>query len=317
VYAGDPEQLSVRAAFPKLYALEEKYGALITGMIRGARERKRRAEKAKDRAKMFSFARGMQTFPDAIARMLGPSLRFGCDVTSITRTGHDGGSPNAFVVSYHKDGRSHAADVDAVVLAIPAHAAARYAGTLRPSIVPLLQRIYYPPVAEVFLGFTAGEIRRPLDGFGYLIPARERRNILGTIWSSALFPERAPSGHVALTTFVGGSRQPGLLERSDRELEELVLAEIRSIMGGVGNPVYRKIVRWDKAIPQYNLGYHLVDDAIARCESEVPGLFFCSNFRGGIAVGDCVMSGRRIASRVVSSVAGSREASLHSISEGA
>ena len=300
VYAGNPEDLSVRAAFPKLYALEEKYGGLVKGMIRGARERKRRAEKAKDRAKMFSFVDGMQTFPRAIAKALGDSVILGSRVAglgSASRTRRARGA--RFSITYVRKNRTTRVRADAVVVATPAHAAAGLTEEIVPLLGQQLRRVYYPPVAEVFLGFREEQIGRALDGFGFLVPARERRRILGTIWSSTLFPGRAPKGHVALTTFVGGSRQPEVLRMSDKQLVVTVAEELQQLMGADGRPTYSKVVRWDKAIPQYTMGYQSILDAVERAEAEVPGLFFCANFRGGIAVGDCVMSGRRTAELIL------------------
>jgi oxygen-dependent protoporphyrinogen oxidase len=299
VYAGSPEQLSVRAAFPRLYALEEKYGGLIKGMILGARERKKRAEKAKDRARMFSFRNGMETFPLAAARSLGDRLWLECGVDGIIRL-PDG----RFSVRGSRRGAPADVTADAVVVAVPAHVAGKLVRPLSAAAADVLGSIYYPPVAEVFLGFPAAAMTRPLDGFGYLIPAKEERRILGTIWSSSLFPGRAPAGHVALTTFVGGSRQPLLAGLDDGELIRTVLEELRAIMGVAGDPVYTNIIRWERAIPQYNLGYQAAMQEIDSLEARMPGLFFCGNFRGGIAVGDCVMSGERTARRITGAVHG-------------
>lgn len=292
VYAGSPEQLSVRAAFPKLYALEEKYGGLIKGMIRGAKERKKRAEKAKDRAQMFSFISGMETFPKAIASSLGNRVRTNVNVVKIERR-------SGYFVTFKDSSGTMTMGADAVIIATPSEAAASLAGMLAPALAPVLSGIHYPPVAEVFLGFKENQIRRPLDGFGFLVPGKEQRKILGTIWSSVLFQGRAPEGHVALTTFVGGSRQPELCGQDDKRLTETVVGELQRIMNVTGDPVFTKIIRWEKAIPQYNLGYLDVVQKIESCEKEYPGLFFCSNFRGGIAVGDCVMNGKKTADRLL------------------
>jgi oxygen-dependent protoporphyrinogen oxidase len=187
---------------------------------------------------------------------------------------------------------------DAVVLGVPAYAASELLRPHAPALAALLEKVYYPPVAEVFLGFHRTQCRRPLDGFGYLVPAREKRKILGTIWSSIIFPDRAPADHVALTTFVGGSRQPELLDLDDAQLQEVVLGELGKIMNVAGAPVFSRIYRWERAIPQYNIGYQNIVDAIERLEREIPGLFICSNYRGGIAVGDCVMNGKKTAERL-------------------
>jgi protoporphyrinogen/coproporphyrinogen III oxidase len=295
VYAGNPEQLSVRSAFPKLYALEEKYGGLIKGMIKGARERKQRAEVAKDRARMFSFAQGMQTFPDALAASLAGKISYNVPVSRIETLKPSGNATHRFRV-YAAGGLS--LEGDAVVLGVPAYVAADILRPHAPALADMLAHVYYPPVAEVFLGFHRSQCARPLDGFGYLIPACEKRKILGTIWSSVIFSDRAPADHFALTTFVGGSRQPELLELDDAHLQDVVLGELGTIMNVSGAPVFSRIYRWERAIPQYNIGYHNVVQAIEHLEREMPGLFICSNYRGGIAVGDCVMNGKRTAERL-------------------
>jgi oxygen-dependent protoporphyrinogen oxidase len=124
------------------------------------------------------------------------------------------------------------------------------------------------------------------------------RYILGTIWSSSLFPNRAPAGHIALTTFVGGSRQPELANEDDNRLIRLVTDELRLIMGVNADPVYSRIARWDRAIPQYNLGHLSIIERIERFERQHPGLFLSGNFRGGISVGDCVINSDKTARRV-------------------
>jgi oxygen-dependent protoporphyrinogen oxidase len=299
VYAGNPEELSVRAAFPKLYRLEEVHGGLIRGMIMGARERKRRAETAKDRAKMFAFRDGMEVFPAALCRALGDRVVLSARVDSVAPADAvRGEAPPAFRLRGHQGGREIHHTADVVVISTPAHAAAALMGELSPPTAGLLERIVYPPVAEVFLGYRVEQCPRPLDGFGFLVPARERRQILGTIWSSALFPGRAPAGHIALTTFVGGSRQPALLERDDAGLIQLVRDDLQAIMGVRGDPVVTRVARWARAIPQYTMGYQSILEGLERCEQHLPGLFFCGNFRGGIAVGDCLMSAEKVSGRI-------------------
>jgi protoporphyrinogen/coproporphyrinogen III oxidase len=295
VFAGNPEQLSVRSAFPKLYALEEKYGGLIKGMFKGARERKKRAEVAKDRARMFSFAPGMQLFPEAIAASLTGKVHYDAHIQGIEVLDASPAHQHRFRV-VAADGRSW--ESDAVVVSVPAYAASGLLEPLAGVLAEKLLQIYYPPVAEVFLGFQNSQCSRALDGFGYLIPAKEKRRILGTIWSSTIFDCRAPAGHFALTTFVGGSRQPEVLQCTDAQLQEIVLGELGDIMGVSGPPVFSRIYRWDKAIPQYNLGHSVIVDEIERLEKTFPGLYLCSNYRGGIAVGDCVMNGKKTAERI-------------------
>ena len=191
---------------------------------------------------------------------------------------------------------------DSVILAIPAYRAADLVEPLDPSLASTLRSIYYPPVAEVFLGFRESDIKRRLDVFGFLVPAKEHRQILGTIWSSSLFPNRAPSGHVALTSFLGGSRQPEVLQNSDQALVETVRRELHNLMQVDGSPVYARVTRWDKAIPQYRLGYLGVLDQLQAFEDRSPGWFFSGNYRGGISVSDCIISSDALARRVIAFV---------------
>ncbi|HTX19934.1 MAG TPA: protoporphyrinogen oxidase [Bacteroidota bacterium] len=301
VYAGDPAELSVQAAFPKLYALEKNYGGLIKGQILGARERKKREEKAKDRSRLFAFSRGMETLPGALARKLGERVRYNVEVASLAPYPSDGAGHSAsYLVRGSEGGSSLTIQADAVVLAVPAKRASAILESLSPGLANSLKKIYYPPVAEVFLGYASEEIGRPLDGFGFLVPEREKRKILGTIWTSAIFAGRTPPGHQALTTFVGGSRQPDLVLLDDDALVRLVREELGPIMKTTNPPRFAYVSRWREAIPQYNLGHLSIVANLEQFEKEHPGAFIGGNFRGGIAVGDCVMNSETTARRVSS-----------------
>jgi oxygen-dependent protoporphyrinogen oxidase len=295
VYAGDPEKLSIRAAFPKMYALESNHGGLFKGMI--ALKRKRKGTGGARGSKLFSFVRGMQTIPRAIASDLGAALRLNASVENIVPM--RAGKNPVHVVSVRQEGKLESITASAVVLASPAVATGAVIRAIDPETAGVLESVYYPPVASVFLGFCERDIGRPLDGFGFLVPKREERNILGAIWSSALFPGRSPHGCAAITAFVGGSRRPDLVSLDDQALVDLLLTELRTIMNIGGDPVFRRINRWERAIPQYTMGYERVLRTIDRFEQNFRGAFVCSNFRGGISVGDCVTNATAVAERVV------------------
>ncbi len=297
VYAGDPARLSVQSAFPKLYALEKEHGGLIMGAIASRKERKKRKEIAKDRARLFSFRDGMQTFPYAIAAALGDAVQLNTSVEQIIPM--RAGKYPVYTIAASQNGVRQTIQADAVVLSTPAYVAANIVRAIDPDMASTLESIYYPPVAEVFLGFRQEQVKRVLDGFGFLVPEIERRNILGTIWSSTLFPHRAPEGCVALTSFVGGARQPELVSRDDEEISRLVRGELKALMGVEGEPIFTKTIRWDRAIPQYNIGYHKTLAAMDRFEENFQRAFLCSNYRGGIAVGDCLMNAESTVKRVL------------------
>ncbi len=296
VYAGDPSKLSVQAAFPKLYALEEKYGGLIKGTFMGARERKKRKEKAKDRSRQFSFTGGMQALPDAIAALLGNRVQ--CNVNILAVKNNSDPAGRKFSIEASSVNTRHDYESDIVIFAIPSYAASGLIKNFDESLGVKLNSIYYPPVAEVFLGYRKEQVRRTLDGFGFLVPEKEKRKILGTIWSSTIFNGRAPEGHEGFTTFVGGSRQPELAVLPDSELQATVHGELEKFMGVHGDPVITFINRWEKAIPQYQLGHLEIIKQIEEFENSHKGIILGGNYRGGISVSDCVISANRISGQV-------------------
>ena len=151
----------------------------------------------------------------------------------------------------------------------------------------------------VFLGYrTPPSACRALDGFGFLVPRCERRQILGTIWNSATFTDRAPEGGLALTTFVGGSRQPDNAALPDDQLQQVVFRELAELMGLVGSPEEVAISRWPRAIPQYRIGHGRLLAEVEAFEGEHPGLFLGGNFRGGISMADCFTQAHAMSERV-------------------
>ncbi len=289
VYAGSPSDLSVRAAFPKLYALEEKYGGLLKGALLGARERKKRGTKARASAKLFSFRSGMGILTSTIARELGESIRFGAAVESVKRDG------TSFVVNYSLNAKLDSGIFDGVVLSVPAFAAAAIVKSWLPELSSELAKIKYPPVAVAVLGYRREQVRTDLKGFGFLVPEVESRKILGTIWSSSIFPDRAPEGCVEFTSFIGGSRQPKLTALSSEDVARVVHEENAALMKIDGVPVFRAVSKWEKAIPQYNIGHLSILDAVRHVESLYKGFYICSNYKDGISVADCIANGKKTA----------------------
>lgn len=294
VYAGNPSDLSVRAAFPKLYALEEQYGGLIKGTIKGARERKKRGTKAKASAKLFAFRSGMGILPSTMARELGDSIRFGADVGSVKKEGE------SFLVNYSLNGKLDSGKFDAVVLSTPAFAAASVVKSWLPELASELAKVKYPPVAVVVLGYRREQVKIDLKGFGFLVPEVENRKILGTIWSSSIFPNRAPEGFVELTTFVGGSRQPKFAALNNEEIAKIAHEENADLMKIDGVPAFRAVSKWERAIPQYNIGHLAIIDAVRHVENLHRGFHVCCNYKDGISVADCIANGKNTAETILS-----------------
>ena len=226
VYAGSPENLSVRYGFPKLKALEDKYGSIMLGAILGARERKKRAEVQTSKAKKFSFDNGLQVLPDTLQAKLGEAVTLRSKVTSLRPTA------DGWIVTLNEHGRTEQRAHSALVLAAPAHKIAQIQIEVdEPVDFSLLKEIVHPPVARITMGFRREDVADPLDGFGFLVPKAENLNILGTTFSSSIFDNRAPSGHVLLTTFIGGCRQPELATEPAQKLFDLTLRDLQRILG--------------------------------------------------------------------------------------
>jgi len=293
VYAGRPEDLSVKSAFPKLYALEEKYGGLIVGTIRSIRERRKRAEKSKQSARMLSFKNGMITLPKAIAKFFGNKIILSADVTSIDRT-NDG-----YIVSYKHNGIDEAIVCDAVLSTVPAYVASEIFAKFNNNFKTHADAIYYPPVLVYFLAYEKKNIKQPLDGFGFLIPEKEKKSFLGALWSSVIFPFRADENFATFTLFVGGSRNPDFVKEDRNKLLDKVREEFEQLMRINGQPVYSAHRFWEKAIPQYNIGYIEHEKFFDEFEKQNPGLFISGNFRGGISVGDCIKNADLVTEKII------------------
>jgi oxygen-dependent protoporphyrinogen oxidase len=297
IYAGDPEQIAVPAAFPRLLALEQKYGSLIKGQIQGARERKKNKEVAKNAAKSFSFRQGMQTVTDALAAAL-PRAEYGVRVERVTRDG-DG----TFVVDAVRGSEPLRRRARAVVMASPAYATAAMIGSLAPAAAQALAAIPYAPIAIVASAYRRADVAHSLVGFGFLVPKKERRRILGSLFSSSMFEGRAPEGIVLLTTFAGGRRNPEIAALADEAVAAAVHAELADLVGAGAAPLWQEVVRWEHAIPQYNLGHLALLQQVEAAETAVPGLYFCANYRGGVSVSDCIKNGRGMAERIAAALA--------------
>jgi oxygen-dependent protoporphyrinogen oxidase len=288
VYAGDPRKLSVTHAFPKLKALEDNYGSMIKGQLFGARERKKRGEVAKDRAPKFSFDEGLQVLPDALAEQLNDAVKVNMAVTGITQTA------GGWTVT-----ASETLEHSAVIYAGTAFRLAQLKiDAPEPIDLAPLSEIRYPPVASVVLGFRRQDVTHPCEGFGALIPKVEGFKILGTIFSSSLFPNRAPAGHLTLTSYIGGERYPELASLPPEKLYDLVCADLRVLLGVKGKPTFQHCVIYPRAIPQYNVGYGRYRALMNDVENKAPGLFLAGHYRDGVSLSDSIVSGCNVVERV-------------------
>jgi len=298
VYAGDPEQLSVGHAFPRLAAMEREHGSLVRAMMAAGRKA-RVARNAGDAASgghtMVSFTGGMHTLPAALADRIGHDrIRLGTRVIAIEP--HDVGA-NVLV---EQNGERRRLEADLVISTLPLHALSSIAlPSDADAALDQLRTVAYPAVASLALGFRRADVAHALDGFGCLVPSRERRKTLGMLFTSTLFEGRAPTGHVLLTCFIGGTRHPGLGTASTAALLDVVLPELAALLGITSGPTFVEHTSWPRAIPQYNVGHDANIRAAEALEVVVPGLLVDGQFRRGVSVGDCVASGATIAARAL------------------
>jgi oxygen-dependent protoporphyrinogen oxidase len=280
VYAGDPERLAVRWAVPKIHALERDHGSLI----RGAMARRKGASPG---GAMISFREGLEELPRRLAARIG-DVRTGVACERLIRT--DSG--------FRAETSAGAFAAERAVLAVPADVAASLlddatGGESRP-----LAEIPYAAVAVVALGYRRADVAHPLGGFGFLAPRKEGLRVLGCLFPSEIFPDRAPAGHVALSAFVGGRTDPEIAGWDDDRIIAAVEADLRRALGVSGAPVFRVVRRWPRAIPQYELGHRRYLDLARRLESTLPGLRLGGNYLRGVSIPDCIQNGTVLAEEI-------------------
>ena len=291
IFAGNPEKLRVESAFPSVFQMEKDYGSILKATAFGKKEKPSRFV-PKGISRTVSFAGGMQTLTDKLAENLSDEVKTGKEVLKIGEVE----SGKWKVESDEED--LNRESFDAIVIATPSFVAAKLIENLDCELSERLRGIYHPPLAVIVSAYGRENVEKDLDGFGFLVPKVERRKILGSLWSSVIFENRAPKDTHLLTTFIGGARNAELFDKTDAELFEITREELGDILGVQGEPIFQRIKRWKKSIPQYNLGYEKIEKGIKQFEQNNQGIFFCSNFYRGISVGDCVKNAGQTADEI-------------------
>ncbi|MCL4522897.1 MAG: protoporphyrinogen oxidase [Acidobacteria bacterium] len=279
IHAGDPERLSLRSAFPALHQWEAAHGSVLRGAM------KSRPPKGTPRPGLCSFREGMQTLVHRLADAIGESLSLSTRVEHIKRgkaNGHAG-----FDVHVTRRGHAETLNADALVLATPTQAAAAIAGELSGAFRELLARIEYAPVAVVGAGYRREQVAHPVEGFGFLVPRKEKLSVLGTVWSSSLFAGRAPVGMVSFTSFVGGATNVEWMNSSDAQIAEVAEREVAQVLRISGPPVTSMMRHWPRALPQFNLGHGRIVAGLEKELRRFPGLFLAGSYLSGPSVGSC------------------------------
>jgi oxygen-dependent protoporphyrinogen oxidase len=289
IYAGDPERLSVRSAFPQLYEAEKAEGSVVRGMLRLPKSKKGPRESPT----LQSFREGSETLVRALANNLGPAL-----LTQTCVTGISCQNDGSFDIRLESHGRDESVSARSLILATPTEVTGRLLSRLDSSFERLLSSIEYAPVAVVSLGYRKKDVGHSLDGFGFLVPRSAGLRVLGSVWNSSLFPGRAPEGQALLTSFVGGATDSAAATLEPQELASLVHREISPLLFIESAPIFSNVTIWPRALPQYNLGHGDRLAAVAKACSRFPGLWLTGNYLQGPAVGSCVDHALAVAKEV-------------------
>jgi len=284
IHAGDVDRLSVRALFPRFVEDEAKYGSLLRAF------RRQSTRKPSPDGAFKSLPGGLSDLVRAlIATLPAESIRLRTPVSRIAKDGE------TFRIETAADDR---VDARAVVVATPAFAAATILRELSPALAQLCGEIPYSSAATVAVAFRRDAVSHPLNGSGFVVPKVERTGIMAASWLSSKWPNRAPDGRVLMRAFVGGARDPRALEKSDAELVSTAMTALRPLLGIVGEPLLRRVYRWDRGNAQHEVG-HL--ERLARIEtvlSTIPGLHLTGSGYRGVGIPDCVADGRATARKV-------------------
>ncbi|CAL0320901.1 unnamed protein product [Lupinus luteus] len=310
VYAGDPSKLSMKAAFGKVWKLEQTGGSIIGGTFKALQEKNRASKQPRDPRlpkpkgqTVGSFRKGLTMLPEAISARLGNKVKLSWKLSSISKL--DDGE---YSLTYETPEGVVSLKSKTVVMTIPSYVASTLLRPLSAAAADALSKFYYPPVAAVSVSYPKEAIRSEylvdgeLKGFGQLHPRTQGVETLGTIYSSSLFPNRAPPGRVLLLNYIGGATNPGILSKTDSELVEAVDRDLRKILinPNAKDPLALGVRLWPQAIPQFSIGHlDLLDVAKGSLKKAgFEGLLLGGNYVAGVALGRCVEGAYEVAAEV-------------------
>jgi oxygen-dependent protoporphyrinogen oxidase len=282
IFGGDAHKLELGACFPVMEQMEKQYGGLIKAMVK-----RRKAAKASGSAggpagpsgHLTSFKGGLFTLIEHLQELLKEDIKRSAEIRSIEKTGN-----GKFKIS-----QNGSADLfDAMILATPSYVSADILKPVNGELSDLLNQIPYSSLAVVCQGYKIENVGRALDGFGFLIPHNQKRNVLGSIWTSVIFPEQAPDGMALFRTMLGGAKNEKVVELGEEKLAQITTEELTPILGLKGKPDYEKIIIWEKAIPQYILGHRKRLAKINSVLNEIGNIYIAGNAYTGIGLNDTI-----------------------------
>lgn len=293
VYAGDPEYLVTEFALPKLFNLEQNYGSFVGGAMKKRKEPKEPRD-SKATREVFSAQGGLVSLIKALEKSVGlESITLGAENTQV-QPDRDG-----FTVTTTADGETQTIRAPKVISTVGGHAfAGLYPFLADEELAPFLE-LEYATVSQVILGFKNWK-GMPLNAFGGLIPAKENKNMLGVLFTSSFFQNRAPEGGAVLSVFMGGIRHPEMIDYSDERIQQVLEKELVPMMKLTElKPDLQHIYRYRHAIPQYGASSKERFEMIDRLEGKYPGLILAGNIRNGIGMADRIKQARMITEKEI------------------
>jgi oxygen-dependent protoporphyrinogen oxidase len=297
IYTADPDELSLGATMPGFLEMERRERSVILALWRATRRAPaQHAGTSGARWSLFvTLARGMEDLVHTLAaRLPEGALRLKEPVTGLAREGRGRVATAGGAVL----------DADAVVLAPEAHQVARLVRYVDPGLAHLLEGIPYASSGTVTLAYRRPDVAHPLDGFGFVVPHVERRPIIACTFSSVKYAGRAPEGHVLLRVFVGGVLNEAVLAGDDAALVRIARGQIGPLLGITGDPIFARVSRYSRAMPQYLVGHAARAEAIERAVARLPGLRLAGGAYRGVGIADCVRSGEEAAEALLGGAAG-------------
>ncbi|NJK65355.1 MAG: protoporphyrinogen oxidase [Microcoleus sp. CSU_2_2] len=293
VYAGDPQQLSAAAAFGRVTKMADAGGGLVAGALLSAKKRPQKMPVDANipqtkPGELGSFKQGLKALPEAIASELADRLKLNWHLTRLQPTEN-----KTYIAEFSTPDGQKQVEARTVVLTTPAYVTAELLEPLQPEVSSALQALTYPTVASVVLAYPLSDVKGKLEGFGNLIPRGQGIRTLGTIWTSSLFPDRAPAGWQTLTSYIGGATDSEIGNLDPEQIVREVHRDLSRILlkPDAAQPKVLTVHLWKRAIPQYNLGHLQRLQQIEKGLESLPGMYLCSNYLGGVALGDCVRRG--------------------------
>ncbi len=280
IYAGDPDRASLASCFPRMAELEAEHGGLFRALWRLRKKVKRSGQGVgAPRGQLTSFPEGLSTLMEALSAKLGDALRLGSRVTRVERQGE------GFLV---RIGSEEVLSAARVVLAAPARRLVDVVRGMDPKLAEILGSVKYGGVSVVHTAYSRQDTQRVPEGFGFLVPRQARRELLGSVFVSTIFPGQAPADELLLRNVLGGVLQPELVEASEDRLREIVAREHREILGIDAPPLFCEVERFPGSLPQYEVGHGELLGRLERRLGRYPGLHVTGNAWRGIGLADCL-----------------------------